>query len=92
MVAVIVSAVLMLNIAATLTFILPRNGFGLPVLAVVQVADIVATFVLLNLQTSGAWSLSVELSAGPALTLVGLAVLSRTRPRHSHNSVAGPEV
>jgi len=74
--AVIVSAVLLLNVAGTLAFIFSNGGYGLPVLAVVQGVDLVATLVLAGGHVTSLSSL-VGLAVAPVLALVGLATLWR---------------
>ena len=76
--AVVVSALLVLNIAGALAFILARGGYG-PVLAVVQVVDIVATLILVNVRASTPppASTMAELVAVPTAALVLMAVLWR---------------
>jgi len=77
--AVVVSALLVLNIAGALAFILTRGGYGLPVLALVQAVDIVATVILVNMRASTPppASTMAELVAVPTAALVLLAVLWR---------------
>jgi hypothetical protein len=90
-VAVVVSAALILTIAGTIAFIARPNGFGLPLLAVVQAADVVAILVRMNLQIPDAWSESLVFSVAPAFTLLVIAMLWQVR-RHSANPVARPDL
>jgi hypothetical protein len=79
-VAVFVVVMLIVNLVATAAFILRNHGLGLPLLAVIQVANVVATIVLLNVQLSNSWSMALMLSAGPVFTLILLGVLWRVTP------------
>ena len=78
--AIVISALLILNVVSTLAFVIGTHSIGLPVLAVVQVIDVVATLVLVNLHGTTSFSTSVQLSAGPALTLLLIAVAWRASP------------
>ena len=71
---------LVLNIAAALAFFLRSRGFGLPLLAAIQGANVVAIVVLRTLQGLDDWSGSLTLSVLPVFTLLLLAVLWRTSP------------
>ena len=78
--AVLVTAVLIANIAGTLGFTLNTLGYGLPFLMVIQAADVIATPVLLNLHGSPPLSTTLLLTAGPAFVLLSLAILWRAFP------------
>jgi hypothetical protein len=78
--AVVVSLLLIINLLATAAFILGTRTLGLPVLAIVQVVNIVAIIVLLSIQSSSL-SVSLPVSALPAVTLLALALLWRASPQ-----------
>ena len=88
----IATAMLILSIAATLAFFLRRRGFGLRLLAAIQVADVVAIVVLRNLQGLEDWSGSLSLSVGPAITLLLLALMWRRFARRASSLKTGPSV
>jgi hypothetical protein len=73
-VAMIVTAMLILNIVATVA-ILRNKGFGLSLIALVQGANVFATIGLLNLPLSAGGSGSFPLAVPPAFTLVLVGVL-----------------
>jgi len=81
--ALIVSLMLVLNVAATVAFIFRSAGYGRLVLAAVEGCDIVATIVLTDVRgTSPLWT-SVLIGAAPVLTLLLLAILWRASPQRA---------
>jgi hypothetical protein len=79
--AVLVSMMLLVNVAGALAFIFSRNGYGLPALALVQVADVAVTVLIFVWRSTEPVSGSLEFSLLPAFTLLLLAVLWRSFPR-----------
>ncbi len=79
--AVLVSLILILNVAGTLAFILRSGGYGLPVLAAAQAADILGTIFFIYVRgASPKWTF-LEVGAVPILSLLLLAVLWRAFPK-----------
>jgi hypothetical protein len=83
-IAVVVTLLLILNLAGTFAFVLRIGSFWLTFPAAVQVVNIVAVIVLLIIQSNGS-SAALLVMALPAITLLGLAALWRTSPPHSPN-------
>ena len=73
----VTAAVLILTIVGSTLFFLFSRGFGLPVMAVVQVANIVALIGLGNQHGYDVLSLNPGLGTVPAIGLLLLAVLWR---------------
>jgi len=76
----ITAAMFILNIAGFLVFFLRSRGFGLPVLAVVQVANVVALIGLQNQHGYDVLNINIGLIAVPVIGLLLLAVLWRYSP------------
>ena len=81
--AVLVSVMLLINVAGTLTFTFSRDGYGLPALAVIQAADIAVTVVIFVWRSTEPLLGSLEFSVPPAFTLLLLAILWRSFPRRA---------
>jgi hypothetical protein len=86
--AVIVTAMLVLNMVTTIAFLRSR-GVGLRLIAMVQGANVLAIIGLLNLQASNSGSGSFPLAATPAFTLLLVVVLWLVSRRRSPSSAAG---
>jgi hypothetical protein len=81
--AILLSVVLVINVAGILAFIFRRDSYGLPTLAVIQAADIAVTVVTFVWRSSEPLLGSLEFSVPPAGILVLLAMLRRSVPRHA---------
>ena len=83
--AVLISAMLVVNGAGALAFVLSSDSYGLPILTVVQGVDVVVTIAATLFRSTDPIGASLELSAAPALTLVLIAILWRAFPEHSRS-------
>lgn len=81
--AILVSVMLLINVAGTLAFAFSRESYGVPALAVIQAADIAVTVVIMVWRSTEPLLDSLEFSAAPAITLVLLAVLGRSFQRRA---------
>ena len=80
--AIILSVMLVINVAGILAFIFSHDSYGLPTLAVIQAADIAVTVVTFVWRTTELL-LGLEFSVPPALTLLLLATLWRSFRRRA---------
>ena len=78
--AVLVSVMLVINVAGAIAFVFRRGGYGLPALAVVQVVDVALIVLIFVWRSTEPLIGSLEFSVPPAFTLLLLAVLWRSFP------------